>query len=1238
MSTPAPATFETPAPSFPTTRRFEPLALLGRGANGIVYRALDRDTGREVALKTLPDADPDQIYHLKAEFRSLASIAHPNLVQLDELVFADDECFFTMELVRGRTFHDLVQDLSAGEGPSGWTAERLARLSDVLEQIVFGLRALHEAGKLHRDIKPSNILVTDDGRAVLVDFGLCTELRLAQRGQIPFAGTLLYMAPEQAWGKPLSAASDWYALGAVIYEALAGAPAFDGSAQRVLFAKENAPERPAGLPEGALPLADLAVALMHPDPAQRPGPESFPAALAGGAPALSSREAPVPAPFVGRAAELEVLEAALADVAEGRPAIVDVEGPAGIGKSQLVERFLAKLEGGLEAVVLRGRCHLQESVPYNGFDGVVDELSEWMMQTPPSALAELLPGDVGALAALFPVLGRVSSIARDEDASWPDPYVKRQRAFRALRELFTNIGQRHTLVVALDDVQWGGADTASLLAEVFRPPQTPRVLLVLAYRTEDESGSTLLTTLRARAGDLLDSVHRVTLGPIDPAASRGLAVALLGARSPESRCIAEQIAEGAGGHPFFLRELAFAAANAGGPSLTAAPNVRALLGDRIAKLAPDDRDVLGLAATAGRPVPRRIVLAASRQGEGGRPGVLRLARQRLLRETVVNGEPAIEPYHSHVREAALAAAPESERRKRHRALADALLEDAEPDADALADHLAAAGEHASAAHYAVVAADRASRALAFDRAVTLYRTALDLGVPNSARVAIRTRLAAALTDAGRGSEAADAYAAAAREARATVPAAAPDLERVAAEHYLRAGNLEEGVHLLRRVLGAAKVTYPRSPLTAFGATVAYRTLLSMRGLRWKARPAAEIDPAELARIDACWSAGLGLSLFDRTRVAAFQARFMILALRAGEPTRVSLALATEASQLAAIGGAKRTARAREILAEALETTGPSGDKRAHAFNLLMAGTIEFYASRWRAGLELYGRAERILEEGRSRSEWELLTAQMLSLASLAYLGELRALRARQRDLVAEAQQRENRLALVCLSCGPANIGWLAAGDPDEAERRIDDALSSWKDDDFQLPHYLHLIAAVQISLYRGDAEAALERISAGWPHVVSSMSLYVQNFRVTLRHLRARAALAVAVSLPPGPRSRLRRARLLRLARSEARRLAADDVAWATPLALAIEAGVASQSGDPRAAGEILARAAGAFRDQGMLLYAAATDYERGRLSADARGRALLADAEAWMVAEHVASPEDLAATLVPGLTPRTRA
>ena len=104
--------------SFVGTTRFHVVSLLGRGANGIVYRALDRETGRELALKTLSSPDAEQSYHLKAEFRSLAQITHPHLVQLEELFVSSDECYFTMELVGGTTFADFVRALR-GEPDAG---------------------------------------------------------------------------------------------------------------------------------------------------------------------------------------------------------------------------------------------------------------------------------------------------------------------------------------------------------------------------------------------------------------------------------------------------------------------------------------------------------------------------------------------------------------------------------------------------------------------------------------------------------------------------------------------------------------------------------------------------------------------------------------------------------------------------------------------------------------------------------------------------------------------------------------------------------------------------------------------------------------------------------------------------------------------------------------------------------------------------------------------------------------
>src|SRR5262249_24934468 len=140
----------------------------------------DCETGIDVALKTLDTRDPDQLYRLKREFRVLAGITHPNLVQLHELVVTDNECFFTMELVDGVTFIDYIWPPDGPESqPTAscrLTEAHFGRFVGLTQQLIAGLSALHSAGKLHRDVKPSNILVTRGGRVVLLDFGLATAL------------------------------------------------------------------------------------------------------------------------------------------------------------------------------------------------------------------------------------------------------------------------------------------------------------------------------------------------------------------------------------------------------------------------------------------------------------------------------------------------------------------------------------------------------------------------------------------------------------------------------------------------------------------------------------------------------------------------------------------------------------------------------------------------------------------------------------------------------------------------------------------------------------------------------------------------------------------------------------------------------------------------------------------------------------------------------------------------------
>ena len=141
---------------------------LGAGGMGVVYEVHDRVRDEVVALKTLRRTGAADLYRLKREFRSLADVAHPNLVCLYELFVEDERCFFTMELVNGVSFVDYVR------GPDGATVST-DRLRRALRQLVDGVSALHRRGKLHRDIKPSNVLVTPEGRVVILDFGLIAE-------------------------------------------------------------------------------------------------------------------------------------------------------------------------------------------------------------------------------------------------------------------------------------------------------------------------------------------------------------------------------------------------------------------------------------------------------------------------------------------------------------------------------------------------------------------------------------------------------------------------------------------------------------------------------------------------------------------------------------------------------------------------------------------------------------------------------------------------------------------------------------------------------------------------------------------------------------------------------------------------------------------------------------------------------------------------------------------------------
>ena len=211
---------------------FEIVAALGAGGMGEVYRAKDTRLGREVAIKVLPvevSADPERVKRFEKEARSASALNHPNIVTIHDTGTSDGVAWIAMELVEGQTLRQL---LSAGAMP-------VKRLLAIATQIAEGLAKAHEVGIVHRDLKPENVMVTRAGLVKILDFGLAKltgpvsgsgehSQPPTRSGTSPglILGTVGYMSPEQAAGKPVDYRADQFSFGSILYEMATGRRAF----------------------------------------------------------------------------------------------------------------------------------------------------------------------------------------------------------------------------------------------------------------------------------------------------------------------------------------------------------------------------------------------------------------------------------------------------------------------------------------------------------------------------------------------------------------------------------------------------------------------------------------------------------------------------------------------------------------------------------------------------------------------------------------------------------------------------------------------------------------------------------------------------------------------------------------------------------------------------------------------------------------------------------------------------
>jgi eukaryotic-like serine/threonine-protein kinase len=1222
--------------------RYEIVGRLGKGAMGVVYEAIDPSSRASVALKTITRMSPEGVYRFKREFRSLARFQHENVVSLYDLELHDGQLFYSMELVRGRDFLRWVCDEPSPDDPKTFTPCRdYERLSAALQQLVAGVEAIHRGGILHRDIKPSNILVTDEGRVVILDFGLVRQHDLDPGSSLTddgaVLGTPLYMAPEQAVAGKVGPKSDWYGVGAVLYQALTGRAPFQGVGVLALLAAKRADLPPPPhlvAPDVPPALASLCMDLLATSADARPGAEEIARRL--GAVAVPQPIAPdltAPTLFLGRAREEAALEDAFAAPRPGAPVVVLVEGVSGMGKSALVESFLRRVSRRPDTVVLAGKCSERESIPYKALDSVMDALSDHLRHLPSNAdVRALLPRDVGAVARLFPVLMSVPAIALAPRRARPDVLdatEARARGFAGLRELMGRLADSKRVVLFIDDLQWSDSDSVALLDATLRHPEAPSLIVVGTHREGSDGGHGPLARLVAALGSEGSHVdlRRVHVGPLRPDDAEALALRLLGGTSRRERTLAGQIARESEGSPFFVGELVRHARRVPlveGDGAAEPVSLDSVIRHRIQSLPDTARRLLDVVAVAGGRLAVGIASRVAMGEEGDRSALARLRSEHLVRAHGPSETDSVEIYHDRIRETALREIGPGRLPALHLEIGRALQATGDADAVALSHHFRQAGEDQLATQHTLAAAEQAAAALAFDRAAELFRVALELrALPASDVPAIEARLGEALANTGRLHESAAAYLRASRQGEDREHL---EWTRRAAEHLLASGHGQEGRAALDKVLRAVGIEPPRSNARAIASIVSSRAALGLRGLDVRLRHAADVSRDELERVDATWTAARGLLYTDGILAADFHARCLRLSLRCGDPVRIARALAFEAQMQAALGADRKHERAEQILAQAAELAERADSDYARGVVPYFAGHVAIAIGDWPRALEELERGIEILRTRCTGVSQDVAIGRAHAAICRFFLGRIREIAEGAPRLLEESLERGNPYVEGFARGLLGNVVLLAADRVEDAREQLTiyrrDAPKRYQ---AHMMNYVGQSAA--LLRYCGRAVEGWDMCKREGP-ALEKMPLF-QAPQAMAELLFWRGSCATAAATVPSLRGEA-----LAVARTSAARLRKHPSKFGRAYGELLHAGALGLQGDEPGAATALRAAIELLEARGMAGFAAAARSRLGVLVQGDEGASLCGDALAYYAAEGVKRPDWFVRMNAPGFVP----
>lgn len=590
---------------------------LGRGGRKDVFRARDEATGTDVALALYDMEGESEAARARArrEADAMKQLGgHPHVVAVLDTGDENGRPYVVSTYMPGGDVSNLLAAAGGGRLP-------VQQAIDIAIDLCRALEHAHAHGIVHRDLKPANVWLGDDGAAYLGDFGLATT---GQPRGGALVGTVAYLPPELALGRPAGPAADLYSLGAMLYEMLTGRPPFTGADAVAIISQHLStdPVRPSRLnPEIAPELDSLVLRLLAKDPADRPDSATAVRLLLE-----EARDAPPPDPdptpppdqnllaglaggvFVGREEEVGELRGVVEEALEGDGRLLLIGGEPGIGKTRTAEELAtyARLRG---ASAHWGWCHEGDGAP--AYWPWAQAIRSYVKEADPVALAWELGTGVDEIARVVPEAAERIGAPLPEGGV--DDEQARFRLFQAIGTFLANAAASRPLAIVLDDLHW--ADEPSLLllrylnAEISRSP----LLIIGTYRDVEVGRHHPLSRVLA---DLIteERTRRVILRGLRPGDVARYVEMTVGPGISEE--VVQSVYEQTEGNPFYMAEVVRLMAAEGSffegslARRSIPQGVRDVIGRRLDRLSPRANEALRIGAVIGRDVDRPALLAA----------------------------------------------------------------------------------------------------------------------------------------------------------------------------------------------------------------------------------------------------------------------------------------------------------------------------------------------------------------------------------------------------------------------------------------------------------------------------------------------------------------------------------------------------------------------------------------------------------------------------------------------------